>query len=669
MSSKCEKCSTMPNQLSGEKSLYLKQHAYQRVDWLPYSQAAFDLAKQRDLPVLVSIGYSSCHWCQVMSRECFEDDYVASMMNRHFVCILVDREERPDLDLTYMEAIRMFNQSAGWPLNAFCLPNGKPFWGGTYFPKEDNGLGLAPWPQVLMRIATHFKKSRDEFIKNADHVIQNLSHANDADISNAESWHASLLIKGAQTLCAKHDDKNGGFTPAPKFPSSMKVEFLLAIQESQSVRKDPVLEKKIDHCVQTTLVKMASGALFDHVNGGFFRYCVDDSWHSPHFEKILADNCLLISSYSKGYRKYKNPLFKHVVEKTIQWALDDLGCPKEGFGSSVSSEVQQAEGAQYLWSKEELAEILTEADDQSLLSRWEPIEGSDKNTFLPHLIESSTVPIGQQIKILSKLRTLADSNPKGEIDPKRIVGANALLVRALVDASIAFDNRDWLKQAKVLESWISYTYQDQALGGEIKEGMPLLFLEDYAYWAEALLQLSSVSESIQPKSASSYLEQAENLVEAMMLKFSDERLPGFFVSPLKMESHPPCRKKLWFDNATPSGNSSLLRIFSTLHLLTGKQKWLTEFAEAKRAYAKLVEKAPDGICYALCSMTEDTIGLIHITCPSSKIETLTKLLAEFPYRPIFLKGADDIDQFTACVNNVCLEPMSDPSELLVQLFK
>ena len=658
----------MHNQLSGEKSLYLRQHAHQKVAWLPYAENSFDLAKKRDLPVLVSIGYSSCHWCQVMSRECFEDDYVSSIMNRHFTCILVDREERPDLDLIYMEAIRMFNQSAGWPLNAFCLPNGHPFWGGTYFPKEDVGRGLAPWPQVLMRIAAHFKKSRMEFTENADHVIRNLRHANDAEISNTDSWKSNLLLKASQVLCSKHDDKNGGFTPAPKFPSSTKIDFLLAIQESQSVRKNPTFEKTIDRSVQTTLEKMASGTLFDHVNGGFFRYCVDDAWQSPHFEKMLADNALLISSYSKGYRKRRNPLFKYAVEKTIRWAFTNLGSPEQGFGSSISSEVNQFEGAQYLWSKEELLRILDEGDEKDMISQWKPLEGADQNAYLPHLIASESLPLSRQIEALSKLIPFSEAYSNGVTDPKRILGWNALMVRALVDASIAFDNRDWLKHAVALEGWIASTFMEQAFAERSGEDEPPLFLDDYAFWAEALLQLCSVSESIDHGSATVYLERVERLVESLTLKFRDEGIPGFFLSPKKMKNTPPCRKKHWFDNATPSGNSSLLRIFSTLHVLTGKQKWEKEFTEAKAAYPKLVMKASDGISHALCCITEATVGLIRIQCPASEISGLSKILAEFPYRPIFLEAKKEVDQFTVCVNNVCMKPTASPEEAIRQLF-
>ena len=219
----------MPNSLNNQSSPYLQELSEQPVDWQPWGKAAFQLAKQTDKPVIVSIGYSSCHWCRQMSRENYEDSYVASIMNRHFVCIKVDREERPDLDLFYMEAARMFNQSAGWPLHAFCLPDGSPFWCGTYFPKEDNGQGIAPWPQVLMRIAEHFRKGRHELEENGKNALENLLHTNNSFLSDPREWKADILIQAGESLCQSHDDKWGGFTPAPKFPSHMKVDFLFSL--------------------------------------------------------------------------------------------------------------------------------------------------------------------------------------------------------------------------------------------------------------------------------------------------------------------------------------------------------------------------------------------------------------------------------------------------------
>ena len=265
----------MANLLSDQSSLYLKQHANQPVQWMPWTQEAFDMAEKLDKPIILSIGYSACHWCHIMSVESFQDSYVASFMNRHFVCIKVDREERPDIDQTYLEAVRMFNQSAGWPLNVFCLPNGRPLWGGTYFPKEDKGQKIVPWPQVLMRIAEHYKREKGELEENANNVVSNLLHANNALCSNANEWNNELLLSAAKIICDSHDDKEGGFTPAPKFPSPMKIDFLLSIRESQAVRLNENFANKIDLSITTTLSKMALGGMYDQGN-------VNDDHHHNH---------------------------------------------------------------------------------------------------------------------------------------------------------------------------------------------------------------------------------------------------------------------------------------------------------------------------------------------------------------------------------------------------
>ena len=220
----------MKNLLSEQPSLYLKQHSQQPVNWFPWGNEAFEIAKKLNKPIILSIGYSACHWCHVMSKESFEDSYIASIMNRHFICIKVDREERPDIDQTYLEAVRMFNQSAGWPLNVFCLPNGRPFWGGTYFPDKDKGQNIVPWPQVLMRIADHYKREYEELEENANNVVSNLLHTNNAILSSGGEWKDNLLLIAANSICESHDEKNGGFTPAPKFPSPMKLDFLIYVK-------------------------------------------------------------------------------------------------------------------------------------------------------------------------------------------------------------------------------------------------------------------------------------------------------------------------------------------------------------------------------------------------------------------------------------------------------
>ena len=633
----------MPNQLSSQSSLYLRQHADQPVDWMPWGKSAFEKAQREDKPVIVSIGYSSCHWCLAMSEDSFEDEFVASIMNRHFVCIKVDREERPDVDLTYLEVIRMFDQSAGWPLHLFCLSDGRPFWGGTYFPKQDKGQGIVPWPQLLMRISEHYRRAKEELIENAQNVVANLEHSNHADLSPTDVWSNSLLVDAVRTICKSHDDSSGGFSSAPKFPSPMKIDFLLAMGESAAVRSDPQLSDRIDFCVKRTLDAMARGGLFDHVGGGFFRYATDDGWEVPHFEKMLCDNALLLSTYSRAYRKYRFPLYRKIVEKTVQWLLREMGNPATGFSSSLGADSNGKEGGYYLWERNELEKIMGKKETDRIFSTQKPNSQIDPNEYLPRLQGDGEDP--EEEARLEKLLPARESR-KWEIsrDNKRITAWNALLLKAFVDASIALISKDCLSIACKLAEWMkenllddegrlqSLLYEDQ----DHASGNPA-FLDDYAFWAEGLLTLSSVSEWIEPGSSFTYLRDAESLASKAMDAFRDEQSAGFFFAPKDLDCPAPGQKKFWYDNAIPSGNSSLLRVFATLYLLTGEASWERNYCEARNAYSALVPKSPHGIGHALTAIAENEIGLCCIKADEKDWDDLAQNLAAKPYRPVFLK--------------------------------
>ena len=631
----------MPNLLSSQSSLYLRQHADQPVDWMPWGKSAFERAEREDKPIIVSIGYSSCHWCLAMSEESFEDEFVASIMNRHFVCIKVDREERPDVDLTYLEAIRMFNQSAGWPLNVFCLSDGSPFWGGTYFPKQDNGQGIVPWPQLLMRISDHYRRAKEELIENAQNVVGNLEHSNDAGLSSAKEWDNSLLLDAVKSICKSHDDSNGGFSPAPKFPSPMKIDFLLSMGESAKVRSDSKLGDRIDFCIKRTLDAMARGGLFDHVGGGFFRYAIDDEWKVPHFEKMLCDNALLLSTYSRAYRKYRFPLYRKIVEKTVQWLLREMGSPTSGFSSSLSADSNGKEGGYYLWERDELEKIMGKTDTDRIFSDQNPNSQIDPNEYLPRLPGDPEDP--EEDARLEKLLRARESR-KWEIsrDGKRVTAWNALLLRAFVDASIALTSKDCLGMACKLAHWM----KDHLLEGEGKvlslhyedqpSGNPA-FLDDYAFWAEGLLALSSVSEWFEPGSSFTYLRDAEKIASKAMEALGDGQSAGYFFAPKHLDCPAPGKKKFWYDNAIPAGNSSMLRVFTTLFHLTGEEAWRQKYLEVRNAYSGLASQAPHGIGHALTAIAENEIGLCSIKTGKNDLDDLAQSLAAKPHRPVFLK--------------------------------
>ena len=638
----------MPNSLNNQSSPYLQELSEQPVDWQPWGKAAFQLAKQTDKPVIVSIGYSSCHWCRQMSRENYEDSYVASIMNRHFVCIKVDREERPDLDLFYMEAARMFNQSAGWPLHAFCLPDGAPFWCGTYFPKEDNGQGIAPWPQVLMRIAEHFRKGRHELEENGKNALENLLHTNNSSLTDPREWKPNILIQAGENLCQSHDDEWGGFTPAPKFPSPMKVDFLFSLGEAQTVRQNTGFSKKLDSCIEHTLGAMANGGLFDHVNGGFFRYCLDREWKSPHFEKMLSDNALLVSTYSRSLRKYQNSRDKKIILKTLEWIEQEMGSPDKGYASSLSAETNEMEGAHYLWTKSELYEALGKAQGNQLEELWGTFAKSPDSLFLPRLVDEDLLSGERQQEIFNELRMDRKKLTSPKRDEKRSCFQHGLLVRAYLDAGTALGDQTWIRKAKNLLIWMENSFSQRdgsvcALLYPNKKKSSWACLEDYSLWAEAVLNFASVCEGFGLGSNEIWIEKAETLISHAVEQFKDPTLAGFYITSNQMQDSGPVSKKPWYDHATPSGNSSIMRCFHLLGIL-GKncKKWKQEYGEALGAYPKLTQQTPDGIGHALCAITEATVGTLRITAPESIIQEVTTSMKNKPYRPIFLKKSEEV---------------------------
>ena len=637
----------MSSSLFQQLSPYLKQHANQAVDWLPWSEETFNKAKIEDKPILLSIGYASCHWCQEMSRNCFQDEYIASLMNRHFVNILVDREEMPEIDHIYMEAVRMFDQSAGWPLHAFCLPDGRPFWGGTYFPKEDLGNGLAPWSQVLIRISEHYRTAKDELIENAESVIANLCHANHADCASAKDWNNLLLAQAADKLCELHDDTNGGFTPAPKFPSPMKIDFLLSMQETHYLRTRPEKSSAVNNCISKTLEILARSGIYDHVGGGFFRYCTDEKWAQPHYEKMLSDNALLLSTFSKAQRAQKDEKHLSIIRGIITWLNREMGSADTGYSSSLSAESGGIEGALYEWERDDMIKALGVNEGQKFFSIL-PLLTNAHQRKLPQLVTNEKISIEQQrhwIEILSKTR---EDRPPCLRDEKRLLGHNALLVSAFTHASLALNDTTLLDDAIKLEEWISQEFQDHDLNVSSCVYPETTFgsvgnLDDYCFWIQAMLDLHSLAPHANSKNPNHYFEKALELTEQVIQKFKDPEMPGFFFTENNYQTPLPCRKKIWYDNSTPSGNSTLLKIFATLHHLSRDRKWRVEFEKNLAGYALLARKAPDGIANALTAICEDAIGILTITTPQSKLsyENISKI----PSRPCFLSTQENLEKY------------------------
>ena len=668
----------MSNRLANESSLYLRQHAGNPVDWWPWCPEALAEAKRLNRPLLVSVGYSSCHWCHVMERECFENEYIANLMNQHFINIKVDREERPDIDHIYMEAVQMVTQQGGWPLNCFCLPDGSPFFGGTYFPPEEVGRGIIPWPQLLLRISKHFKEARADLEENADSILKNMAHNNNARTPGGGEWSNALLLPGARFICRQHDDGHGGFGNAPKFPPSMKLNYLLEVRNSATCElAEPEFASRIDAVVKKTLSAMARGGLFDQVGGGFTRYSVDSEWKIPHFEKMLYDNGLLLDVYSKGWLRYREPLFRAVIEETVGWLKREMLAGNGAFYSSLDADSEGVEGKCYVWNPEQVFEVLGREEGTAFCETYDISESGNfehglSNPILKPEDFSKRQDWSSQRQKLLAARELRVQPGK---DTKQHVAWNALCLRGLAEAGFALGEQEWLKMARNVADWIleKMLLEDGRLCAvfyEEKGPQGSACLDDYAFTIEALLSLVSHVDWLEPGVSATYLARARELMDAVCTHFKDEKLPGFFFTA---DDHEKLvfRKKEWFDNAIPSGNSSLIHSLSCLYALTGDAVYERELADFRGACIQNATELPHGTSHAMAGLTADAVGVAVVKVKGIKdLEPLRQSITEKPWRRIFVQCTDDAEQpdgYQLCVGTQCLEVSTDHREVLEKL--
>ncbi len=669
----------MKNHLSEEKSLYLRQHADNPVEWYPWGNEAFTEAKGEDKPVLISIGYSACHWCHVMAHECFEDSYIAELMNRHFVCIKVDREERPDVDQVYMEAVQMIQGRGGWPLNVFCLPDGRPFFGGTYFPPEDRGNGLVPWPQLLMRVAEAFKRERDSLEENAGTIGKNLAATSDAAPGGA--WSPGLPADAAARICRNHDDRYGGFGSAPKFPPAMTLNFLFSLHGGSGGGNRENLAGRIETVGHHTLRAMAHGGLFDQVGGGFARYSVDDHWLIPHFEKMLCDNALLIEAYTRGWLARKEPLYAAVVEETAAWLEREMSAPGGGFYAALDADSEGGEGRFYVWKPDEIVKVLGEDEGRRFCAAYNITAGGnfEHGHSNPALVEpdfevrEALAPAREALR-----RHREKTRPPPGRDDKVLTAWTCLAARALAAAGYALGRPEWLERARraVDFVWDQMRYEDAGKsrlravfyedGGPRVEG----YLHDYALAAEACLAVAARIEWLDTGAAARYLGRASALVAAAFEHFADPDTPGFFFTADDAET-PVTRRKEWFDNATPSGNSSLLHALAGIHAVTGDPACAQALARLLPAVAEAAGHSAAGVAHALEAATDYAAGIPVIKYgPDTPHEPLRAALAGRPWRRVFvLPDVDDLPTgcYQLCLAGTCRMPTDDPRAITADL--
>ncbi len=581
-----------PNGLISENSPYLLQHAYNPVDWCAWNEETLDKARKSNRMLLVSIGYSSCHWCHVMERESFEDESVANIMNEHFICVKVDREERPDVDHFFMEAIHLLGGRGGWPLNCFALPDGRPVWGGTYFKREQ-------WKSIMLQIAKLWEKQSPDLFTQADHLIQAIKEIRTTDKAKDTESITALLHHMATECKSAFDPLHGGDAGAPKFPMPDKLRFLLLMGVTNS---DNDL---IEH-VERSLDKMASGGIYDQVGGGFARYSVDARWHVPHFEKMLYDNAQLISLYAEAYKVFKKPLYEEIVNDSLLFLTKNMMGDEGAFYCALDADSEGVEGKYYVWTLSEFDTILGE--DAGLIGAYfgignEAVWEDELNVLVipeekARFCEKHHLEIKAFEKKLETARKKLLAHRSERIAPglddKRLLSWNALQISALATAYDVFGNKNWLIQARKTSDFILSAMRRPAAGlfRSWKNGKAKIkaFLDDYSLMINALIQL------YQSDSDESYLLDAYTLSDYVIKHFYNEKESVFEYTPkgyFELVVHP----REIYDNVIPSSNASMCMALVKLGMLFENQSYLSMAEKMIRCQFNMMNKYPSGFTH------------------------------------------------------------------------
>lgn len=572
------------NRLSKETSPYLLQHAHNPVEWYAWRSEAFELAKREDKPILVSIGYSTCHWCHVMERESFEDTDVADFMNAHFINIKVDREERPDVDQIYMEACQIMTGSGGWPLNVFLTPDKRPFYAGTYFPPRP-AHQRPSWIQVLQQLSTAYRDKREVVEQQADRLLGYISRTDDTFLSDikvdgaGEGFFSSSdlddLFDGMQK---QFDSTNGGFGGAPKFPGVMSLSFLL--QYYSYTGKKEALEH-----VLLSLDKMMRGGIYDQIGGGFARYATDQAWLIPHFEKMLYDNALLVGLYADAYRCTQKEEYRKTIEETLLFIEREMTHEEGGFFAALDADSEGVEGKFYVWSKAEIEKVLGKEESVLFCQFFQVTEAGNWEghniLWRPQSIAEFTkehqideVEFKRYIdNSKSKLFKVRSKRVRPGLDDKLILGWNALQVVAYAKAAIALDNDKYREKS---ESHLTFLITKFKRNEEFelfhtlkgKRGQYHAMLDDYAYLIQACLEVYKLTFDTM------WLDEAAKYTDFVVERFADEKGGLFFFTAADQDDL-VIRRKDMYDNATPSGNSIMLNNLIELSILLDR----TDFEE------------------------------------------------------------------------------------------
>ena len=679
------------NRLSRETSPYLLQHAHNPVDWYPWGEEAFGKAKNENKPILLSIGYSACHWCHVMEHESFENEEIATLMNELFVNIKVDREERPDLDEIYMNAVQMLTGRGGWPMTMFLTPDRKPFYGGTYFPPEDR-QGMPGFPRILTAVSQAYCERPQDVEKSVSEIFTALQRMAKSQ-QTSKSFSASILGDGAEQVARAYDSDNGGLGQAPKFPNAGVYELFL---RHYSRSKNQRFLEMVVH----TLTKMAQGGIYDHLGGGFHRYSVDAKWLVPHFEKMLYDNAQLVRIYAHAYTITREPLFRSVIEETVDYLLREMFHSHGGFYSTQDADSEGEEGKFFVWTGEEINRLLGEADGEIFCRMYdvgEPGNFDGKSILHPILTVDQASkffrkePSEIQALVANAKRRLfveREKRIKPFRDEKIITSWNGLMLSGLAEALKIINNPTAIDAAReTVEFIFKKLFRDDFLLHTYKDGEAKLlgYLDDYAFLAVGLLDLyEAVFER-------NYLDRAIQLTDVMLREFWDERDGGFFFTG-KSHEQLISRPKPIFDASIPSGNAMATQLLLRLNHFTGKNQYRASAEKILRAYYDAMESQPFGFAHMLCALdlylqgakeivivgnpaeqgVQELITEINsIYLPNKAVQTVSPGASLTEISPL-LEGKTALDgKPTAyvCENFTCSTPVTSASELRALLEK
>jgi uncharacterized protein YyaL (SSP411 family) len=678
------------NHLASESSPYLLQHAHNPVDWYPWGEEALNRAKAENKPILISIGYSACHWCHVMERESFEDEETASIMNARFINIKIDREERPDLDHIYMDAVQAMTGSGGWPLNVFLTPEGKPFYGGTYYPKQ-RAYNRPSWKEILESISNSFREKRAEIDLQSENLTGHLLKANGFGLqfgSSKEVGEKDFTKENLDLIFSnimqQADTVDGGFGGAPKFPQTFVIQFLLHYH--YFTKNEQALRQA---CL--SLDKMILGGIYDQIGGGFSRYATDSIWLVPHFEKMLYDNALLITVLSEAYQLTGHDRYLKAIRETIAFAKRELSDPKGGFYSALDADSEGEEGKFYVWEQTEVEAVLGEDApifcafmDVTRQGNWEGKNifniKLNAEEFARHNSMDSEALTAKIEALSARLLKLRNQRIRPQTDDKILLSWNALMISACGKAYAASGMEEYRKLAVDSMDFIWTHFKGTGIcyfHHSFKEGLAKFpgFLDDYALVIAALIQLQEITGN------SNYLRRAKEITSLVIENFS-EKETGFFFFTHKEQQDLIFRKKEIYDGAVPSGNA--IMAFNLLYLSTffDLPEWKTIAIANCRALTGVITKYPSSFGIWATLLQAITYTVPEIVVLGAEPEKVCKeFLSNFiPYR-VFQSATSANDEFPLlrdkplslkpqlflCQNYTCQTPVTEVNELILLL--